>query len=156
MSNEVTAKPLESAAFERYGTVVQQPGRPRDASGPGWSWWAETAELPVTDRAFGVGFLDLQPAPLQFDWAEQHHLSPEMIVALRGDCLVYCAVGDPAGFEVFRLTPGQSVILEPDVWHGAPLAAAGPAAAMVLLRTGTGVEDTAIVQFGDQPVTVHL
>jgi len=33
------------------------------------------------------------------------------------------------------------------LWHGAPLAVDGPAAAMVLLRMGTGVEDTTIVRF---------
>jgi ureidoglycolate hydrolase len=75
-----------------------------------------------------------------------------MIVALGGDCLVYVAPADPdrdepGSFELFRLRPRQGVILAPGVWHGAPLAAAGPAAAMVLLREGTGTEDTAIVRF---------
>src|SRR2546423_13681363 len=79
-----------------------------------------------------------------------------MIVALTGDCLVYVASGPeeaaPGAFEVFRLRPGQGVILAPGVWHGAPLAASGPAAAMVLLREGTGVEDTAMVRIETVPV----
>jgi ureidoglycolate hydrolase len=80
-----------------------------------------------------------------------------MIVALAGDCLVYVAPADPGrnepgSFEVFRLRPGQGVILSPGVWHGAPLAAVGPAAAMVLLRERTGVEDVAIVRFDGVPV----
>jgi hypothetical protein len=39
------------------------------------------------------------------------------------------------------------VILHPGVWHGAPLATSSRALAMVLLREGTGVTDTAIVRF---------
>ena len=50
------------------------------------------------------------------------------------------------------LRPGRGVILAPGVWHGAPLAASGPAAAMVLLRERTGVEDTAMVRFETVPV----
>jgi ureidoglycolate lyase len=148
----LAVRPLEDDAFAPYGTVVERPARAHDAQGPGWRWWAETASLPSTGDAYGVGFLDLEPAPLEFDWAERHERSPEMIVALAGECLVYVAAADPGreqpgGFEVFRLRPGQGVIMSPGVWHGAPLAAGGPAAAMVLLRERTGVEDVAIVRF---------
>jgi ureidoglycolate lyase len=152
VSTGPAVRPLDPAAFAPYGTVVEQPGRAHDAEGPGWRWWAETATLAATGDAYGIGFLDLQPAPLRFDWAERHGRSPEMIVALGGDCLVYVAPADPGrdepgSFEVFRLRPGQGVILAPGVWHGAPLASSSRAAAMVLLRVGTGTDDTAIVRF---------
>jgi ureidoglycolate hydrolase len=152
VSAGLAVRPLERDAFAPYGTVVEQPGRGPDAEGPGWRWWAETASLAATGDAYGVGFLDLEPAPLRFDWAERHERSPEMIVALAGDCLVYVAPADPgrdapAAFEVFRLGPSRGVILHPGVWHGAPLASSSRAAAMVLLREGTGREDTAIVRF---------
>ena len=156
MSAGLAVRRLEPEAFARYGTVVERPARAHDAEGPGWRWWAGTASLAATGDAYGIGFLDLEPAPLEFDWAERHARSPEMIVALTGDCLVYVASGPeeaaPGAFEVFRLHPGQGVILAPGVWHGAPLAASGPAAAMVLLRERTGVEDTAMVRFETVPV----
>ena len=157
MSGALAVRRLEREAFARYGTVVERPHRAHDAAGPGWRWWAETAGLASTGDAYGIGFLDLEPAPLEFDWAERHERSPEMIVALAGDCLVYVAPADPGedapgAFEVFRLCSGRAVILAPGVWHGAPLAASGPAAAMVLLRERTGVEDTAMVRFETVPV----
>jgi ureidoglycolate hydrolase len=148
----LAVRPLAQADFAPYGTVVAQPARAHDADGPGWRWWAETASLASTGDAYGIGFLDLEPAPLEFDWAERHERSPEMIVALVGACLVYVAAADPSreepgAFEVFRLRRGQGVILSPGVWHGAPLASGGPASAMVLLRERTGIEDVAIVRF---------
>ncbi len=152
MTAGLAVRPLERDAFARYGTVVERPGRAHDAQGPGWRWWAETASLAATGDPYGIGFLDLEPAPLRFDWAERHVRSPEMIVALAGECLVYVAPADPGrdgpgAFEVFRLGPSRGVILHPGVWHGAPLASSSRAAAMVLLREGTGTEDTAIVRF---------
>jgi ureidoglycolate hydrolase len=157
MSLELAARPLDSETFARYGTVLRQPARPHDAEGPGWRWWAETASLAATGGPYGIGFLDLRPAPLRFDWAERHERSPEMIVALAGSCLVYVSAAAPErdapeAFEAFRVGSGQGVILAPGVWHGAPLAVDGPAAAMVLLREGTGVEDTTIVRFGGVPI----
>jgi ureidoglycolate lyase len=158
MSAELAVWPLDPEAFAPYGTVVERPSRAHDAEGPGWRWWAETASLAATGDAYGIGFLDLRPAPLRFDWAERHLRSPEMIVALAGACLVYVSPAAPekdapGAFEVFRLASGEGVVLSPGVWHGAPLAVEGPAAAMVLLREGTGVEDTAIVRFGEVPIT---
>jgi ureidoglycolate hydrolase len=152
MSTQLAARTLDRDAFAPYGTVLGRPERRHDAEGPGWRWWAETAALDATGEAYGIGFLDLEPAPLQFDWAERHARSPEMIVVLDGECLVYVAPADPdrdepGAFEVFRLGPGRGVILRPGVWHGAPLGTSGRAAAMVLLREGTGVTDTAIVRF---------
>jgi ureidoglycolate hydrolase len=152
MTAALAARPLERDAFARYGTVVERPERAHDAEGPGWRWWAETAGLADTGGAYGIGFLDLEPAPLAFDWAERHARSPEMIVMLHGECLVYVSAAAPdrdapGAFEVFRLGPTRGVILDPGVWHGAPLASSGRAAAMVLLREGTGRTDTAIVRF---------
>jgi ureidoglycolate lyase len=157
MSPPLAALPLEPDAFARYGAVVEQPAREHDAEGPGWRWWAETASLAATGSAYGIGFLDLWPAPLRFDWAERHERSPEMIVALAGACLVYVSAAAPerdapGTFEVFRLGAGRGVILSPGVWHGAPLAVDGPAAAMVLLRERTGIDDTVIVRFGEVPI----
>ena len=157
MSATVEARALEAGVFAEYGSVVERPAREHDAEGPGWRWWAETASLVDTGGAYGIGFLDLRPAPLQFDWAERHERSPEMIVALAGACLVYVSPAAPerdrpGTFEVFRVESGQGVILSPGVWHGAPLAVDGPAAAMVLLREGTGAEDTALARFDAVPV----
>jgi ureidoglycolate lyase len=152
MTATVEARALDPAAFAQYGTVVERPARDHDAEGPGWRWWAETASLAETGGAYGIGFLDLRAAPLAFDWAERHERSPEMVVALACACLVYVSAAaseqdEPGTFEVFRIDHGQGVILAPGVWHGAPLAVDGPAAAMVLLRMGTGAEDTTIVRF---------
>jgi ureidoglycolate hydrolase len=152
VSAGLAVRPLERDAFAPYGTILERPERRADAEGSGWRWWAETASLADTGTAYGIGMLTLEAAPLEFDWAERHARSPEMIVMLFGECLVYVAPADPGrdaptAFEVFRLGPGRGVILHPGVWHGAPLASSSRAAAMVLLREGTGREDTAIVRF---------
>jgi ureidoglycolate lyase len=160
----LAAEPLAAAAFAPFGAVVEQPGRPQDADGPGWRWWGENQLLAASERGYGVGFLDLQPTEPAFDWAERHMRSQELIAPLNGTCLVY--VGPPESleqphalppledFHVFRVQPGQALLLGAGVWHGAPLADGGPARVMVLLQQGTGRDDTVVVRFDDRPVQI--
>ena len=76
----LAAEPLSGEAFAPFGRVVKRPSRPHDAAGPGWRWWAETAGLAGDGRPWGIGYLDLEPAPLRFDWAERHLRTLEAIL----------------------------------------------------------------------------
>jgi ureidoglycolate lyase len=157
---------LTPDAFAPFGEVIGQPARAADASGPGWRWWGETALLAADRRPYGVGYLDLQPADLRFDWAERHMRSAEMLISAGGDCLVY--VGPPEfpeepgrlppleRFQVFRVPQGQGVLLHPGVWHGAPLALDRPLNLVVLLLQGTGASDTSVVRFAETPVFIQV
>src|SRR5690349_2582792 len=107
---------LTAQAFAPFGAVIEQPKRPTDASGSGWQWWGEMVNLAGGDRPYSIGYLDLQPAPLRFDWAERHMHSDELLTPLGGDCLVYVGPPDhpdePAHladlnrFRVFRVCKG--------------------------------------------------
>jgi ureidoglycolate hydrolase len=137
---------LTRETFAPYGSVIRHPASEADASGEGWRWWSEVAQVPSSETPYTVGFLALEPADLSFDWAEYHLQSKETIIPLGEECLVY--VGAPGAepdwerFQVFRIRKGQGVILDEGVWHGAPLATSGSLSALVLLRQGTGDHDT--------------
>jgi ureidoglycolate lyase len=161
---DLTAEPLDVEAFRPFGRVFHQPERAQDAEGPGWRWWGETLALAGDARGYGLGYLDLRPAAARFDWAERHMRSAELVAPLGGDCLVYAGPAehpeDPDRapgldrFRAFRVPAGQAVLLAPGVWHGAPFAADGPCAALVVLASGTGREDTHVVRFPDSPVAI--
>jgi ureidoglycolate lyase len=155
---------LTAEAFAPFGRVIARPARPADATGAGWRWWGETALLQADSRPYGIGYLDLRPVELRFDWAERHMRSAELLIPSGGDCLVY--VGPPdypdehgrlarlERFQVFRVAQGQGVLLSPGVWHGAPLALDRPLNVVVLLLEGTGAADTSVVRFTDNAVEI--
>jgi ureidoglycolate lyase len=162
VSVRLPVRDLSADAFRPYGRVIERPARPQDASGPGWAWWAETVVLEGDGRPWGVGYLDLERAATRFDWAERHMRSLETIVPITGSCFVYVAppehpeepgrLPELERFEVFRVPPGSGVVLNAAVWHGAPLAASGPARALVLIHEGTGREDVTMVRFENEPI----
>jgi ureidoglycolate lyase len=151
------AQPLTPDTFAPYGRVIARPEREHDAAGPGWRWWAETVLLAGDGRPFGVGYLDLQPGDRRFDWAERHMRTQEAIIATSSELLVYVAPADhleepgrlPAmeRFTAFRLPPGEGIVMDRAVWHGAPLAVDQPSSAIVLILEGTGRTDVAWARF---------
>lgn len=152
---------LTKESFAPFGTIIEQPGRANDASGPGWQWWGELVKLGGENRPYAIGYLDLHPAPLRFDWAECHALSDELIIPLGGDCIVYVAPPHAAEptllppmetFRAFHLRPGQAVLLAPGVWHGAPLAIYERLNVIVLLLHNTSQQDTHISRFAPVPI----
>ncbi len=155
---QLRIRELSKESFARYGTLIGEPGDPAEAAGAGWRWWSEVAALPQMERPYAVGYLALEPAPTRFDWAEYHRESQEVIIPLGHDCLIY--VGPPGqepeweAFEVFRVRPGQAVVLREGVWHGAPLAIDQPLSALVLLQQGTGTRDVYKVTRADGPIEI--
>ena len=156
---------LTVEAFEPFGRVIEQPARPQDSSGPGYTWWDENHLLAGGDRSYAIGYLDLHPDELRFDWAERHMHSDELLIPMGGECLVY--VGPPDNpeepmhlpplerFRVFRLRQGQGVLLGKGVWHGAPMALDEPLHVAVLLLKDTGKVDGHVVRFKETPVQIE-
>ena len=157
----IAVEPLTPAAFVPFGRVVELPVRPPDATGDGWSWWAENEFLAATGEArYALGYLALEPGPTSFDWAERHERTEELVVPLRGSCLLYVGPAEDAEpvmehFRVFRLEPGQAALMNRGIWHGAPLADGEPGNALVVLLEGTGRDDVRVVRFEDRPVEVR-
>ena len=151
-------EPLTSDAFAPFGRAVDTPAREPDATGDPWRWWAETALLDAGDRRYGVGYLEIEPGRAAFDWAERHLRTEELVIPVRGELLLYVGPPDQGSkparerFRVFRMAPGQAAVMRRGVWHGAPLAADGPATALVLLQERTGREDTELVRFEEVAV----
>jgi ureidoglycolate hydrolase len=161
----LTVQDLTVETFEPFGRVIGPPERLHDAEGPGWRWWAETMMLEGDGRPWGVGYLDLQPAPASFNWAERHLRTLEAVIPVSGDCLLYVAPAEHLDepdrlpsfdrFRVFRIRSGSGVVLDRGVWHGAPLAEGGPARAVVLILEGTGRQDVTVARFDDKPVAIE-
>lgn len=158
----IPVQTLTAAAFAPFGRVIELPARERDAEGPGWRWWAETALLAGDGRPYGVGFLDLRPTDRRFDWAERHFRTQEAMIATSRDLIVYVGPADHLDaptrlpsferFRAFRIPAGSGVVLDRAVWHGAPFAADEATTALVLILEGTGRHDVTLVRF--EPVEI--
>ncbi len=149
---------LTAEGFAAFGQVIDLPNRAADGGGEGWNWFGRLGAMPRTEAGYSIGYLNLQPpAGVRFDWAERHALTSELLVPTSGECAIHVAPADHPDelerlpelerFRVFRVRHGQAVVLNPKVWHGAPLALGDPLQVVVLLKAGTGSENSSVVQF---------
>jgi ureidoglycolate lyase len=162
---KIKIEELTAESFAPFGKVIEQPEREKDASGPGWTWWGENHVMAGGERSYAIGYLDLRPAELCFDWAERHMHSDELLIPMGAECLVYVAppehLEDPMhmppleSFRVFRLRRGQGVLFGRGVWHGAPLALDEQLNVAVLLLKDSGKVDGHVVRFEDTPVQIE-
>ncbi|MBD0330763.1 MAG: ureidoglycolate lyase [Thermoleophilia bacterium] len=156
----IAVEPLTAEAFASFGRILDVPAREPDNAGDPWRWWAETALVARAEGRYAVGYLEVENGRRGFDWAERHLESEEVVIPVRGELLLYAGPPDQGDapsrdrFRIFRVRPGQAVILGKGVWHGAPLAAGGSATALVLLLEGTGQNDTQMAHFDEIPVEV--
>lgn len=161
---QLDVEELTGTAFAPFGRVIARPERERDAEGPGWRWWAETAFVSGDGRPVGIGYLDLEPTEPAFDWAERHMRTQEAVFATSSDLLLYAGPADHPEepgrlpplerFRAFRVPAGAGVVMDRGVWHGAPFTSDRPAAATVLLLEGTGRTDVTVVRF--DPVEIRM
>ena len=153
----IAIEPLSAEAFAPFGRVIERPERERDAEGPGWRWWAETALIAGDGRPVGIGYLDLAPVERRFDWAERHLRTQEAVFATSSDLLLYVGPAEHLDepdrlpsldrFRVFRVPAGGGVVMDRGVWHGAPFTVDVPGQAIVLLLEGTSRSDVTLARF---------
>lgn len=137
----LTPRRASPDAFARFGSVVPAPTTEPTASDATFRYWSDLAHYRIDgETEIGLCTVYRQPEP-RVAWVERHDRTPEFLIPADGPFLL--PVMDEAGaVEVFRVEPGEAVVIGPGVWHGACLPVdADRATYFVVFRRGTPQED---------------
>ena len=140
-------------AFARFGSVAAAPTGPPAAGDDTFRYWSDLAHFRIDgETEIGVCTVYKQDAP-RVTWMERHARTPEVLVPLDAPFLLPVMDGSGAA-ELFRVEPGEAVVIADGVWHGACLPARGDAATyLVVFRRGTPAEDVEMRDIPDLTVT---
>ena len=139
-------------SFARFGAVVSAPTAEPTAADATFRYWSDLAHFQIDgETEIGLCTVYRQSAP-RVAWMERHDRTPEILVPTDGPFLL--PVMDEGGeVEVFRVEPGEAVVIAPGVWHSACLPAdAEQATYLVVFRRGTPQEDVAKQDIAPLPV----
>lgn len=130
-----------STGFARYGQVVTAPESSPTASDPTFRYWSDLARYHVAgETEIGLCTVYRQPGP-RVGWMERHDRTPEILVPVSGPFLLP-VMDDHDQVELFRVDPGEAVVIDTSVWHSACLPLdADEATYLVIFRRGTPGED---------------
>jgi len=136
--------PVNDAAFGRFGKVVLSPRDVPTSEAKDYKFWSDIAHYEIRGET-EIGLCQVFRQPVNTITGMERHLrTPEILIpidapfvlplVLEGTC------SDEAG--VFRVEPGQAVVINPGVWHGACLPVGAPSSwYFVVFRRGTPMTD---------------
>jgi ureidoglycolate lyase len=150
----LTPRHATPEAFARYGAVVPAPTAAPTAADATFRYWSDLAHYRIEgETEIGLCTVYRQDAS-RVTWVERHDRTPEFLIPADGPFLL--PVMDEAGaVEVFRVEPGEAVVIGPGVWHSACLPVGAEAATyFVVFRRGTPQED--VTKQDVDPVAVAI
>jgi ureidoglycolate hydrolase len=142
----MTISPVNAtpANFARYGQVVKTPAGAPTSQAADYKLWSDIAHFAI-DGETEIGLCRVFRLPVaRIRGMERHLRTPEILIPIDAAFLLPLLRDDDAsaGAAVFRVAPGEAVVVGAGVWHGACLPVGAHAASyFVIFRRGTPHED---------------
>lgn len=128
-------------SFARYGRVVEKRSGAPTAQDATFRFWSDLAAYRI-DGETEVGLCTVfRQTPAEVAWMERHDRTPELLIPVDVPFLLPVMEAG-SEVEVFRVEPGEAVVIDRAVWHSAchPVGA-DRATYFVIFRRGTPEED---------------
>lgn len=146
----ISPKPVTPDSFGPYGEIAERPSGPPTAEGDAFSYWSDVVHYRI-DGSTEIGYCSAFPQPdSPVPWVERHARTPELIIPIDGP-LALPVMGDEATeLKAFYVEPGDAVIIDNNVWHGAcHPAVQNDVTYFVIFRRGTPQNDVSKQELQD-------
>ena len=143
-TKKFTIKDITKENSKAYGTLVELKGTTPAYKGEDFSF---TKHLATTHFSEKVSFSMVESYPNNrlTGTLEYHNNTPEALVPVGEDVIITLALGentpDPTTINAFRLKMGQAFIIDPKVWHYAPLTETKTTHIFVIFNESTPEKD---------------
>lgn len=124
-----------------FGSVASTPTDTPTAEGKTFKFWSNIADYRI-DGNTEIGLCTVyRDDTLPLDIVERHLYTPEFLIPIDAP-FILPIVGDDEKVHAFKVEIGESVVIDPGVWHG-PCIPVGKKEAtyFVIFRKGTPRED---------------
>ena len=136
--------PVSDAAFARFGRVVLTPRGTPTSEAKDYKFWSDIAHYEIQGET-EIGLCQVFRQPVNSITGMERHLrTPEILIPIDAPFVLPLLLeGNPSGEAgIFRVEPGQAVVINPGVWHGACLPVGADASwYFVVFRRGTPTTD---------------
>lgn len=149
--NEVRVELISKNSFSEFGfgKVIDAGDIKPDSETGKFNWWDKLAV--VTHKQCSLGMVEAQPVEkVENSFFEHHGKTTEMLIPTTTDIYLFLGKGksskreelDIKTVKAFKLETGQAVILNPYIWHCAPIAGEKTLTRIfVLFENGTPEDD---------------
>lgn len=132
------------ATVKGFGSVVTGPVGAPTSHGADYRFWSDLAHYAIDgETEIGLCTVYRQPSP-RITGMERHLRTAELLIPIDAPfVLPLLRDGDaPEAAKAFRVSPGEAIVIEEGVWHGACLPVGKDESTyFVIFRRGTPHED---------------
>lgn len=136
--------PVSDAAFRQFGKAVLSPRGEPTSQAKDYKFWSDIAHFEIQGET-EIGLCQVFRQPVNTIAGMERHLrTPEILIPIDAPFVLPLLLEGASSREtgIFRVEPGQAVVIDPGVWHGACLPAGAQASwYFVVFRRGTPQTD---------------
>ncbi|MCL6614670.1 MAG: ureidoglycolate lyase [Firmicutes bacterium] len=139
---------LTEKGFAPYGRILAVPDWRPDGSAEAYDFWRGIA---LIAGETSLNILRAKRRAFVFDRMERHNRSPEAMIVLSGACLLPVAPAgplEPGTVGLFRMNPGDAVVLDQGCWHWVPFPLGESSTIVVVFTASTPDEDVEVRPLG--------
>jgi len=139
---KIRVKRLTGTSFAPFGRVVKTPSGKPTSQAPDYKFWSDIADYAIAgETEIGICMVFAQKKK-QIASMERHKLTPEVLIPIDGPFILPLLLEGGRGPQAFRVDPGEAVVIEGAVWHGACLPVSKKQSSyFVIFRKNTPDED---------------
>lgn len=143
---KVQAQRIDPENFAQFGKVVIPPQSEPTAQSREFKFWSDIASYEISGET-EVGLCTVYQQPeTAVTGVERHMRTPEILIPMDAPFVLPVLLEGAPEQELgaFQVNPGEAVIINPAVWHGACLpVGVAQSSYFVIFRRGTPNEDVA-------------
>ena len=120
---KIKSKPVDENNFNKFGKIVKDPAGSPTSQAVDYKFWSDIANYKI-DGETEVGICKVYAQPVnKITGMERHMLTPEILIPIDAPFALPVLInGRPEDeIESFIVKPGEVVIINNNVWHGACL-----------------------------------
>ena len=139
----LVAKRPTPSNLAKYGSIAGAPSGAPTSAGAGYKFWSDITRYSV-DGETEIGLCTVFERPGEaVDSMERHMHTPEILIPIDAPfALPVMADGPGVAPEAFLVNPGEAIVINGGVWHGACLPVRRQQSSyFVIFRRGTPGED---------------
>jgi ureidoglycolate lyase len=138
----IKSQPIAVENFGRFGKIVSLPQQNPTSEDKTYKFWSDIANYHIDGKTeIGLCTVFKQSTPI-IESLEKHNDTPEVLIPADAPFILPLQVDEDMDLEAFTVKPGEAVILDKGVWHGACIpTSASECTYFVIFKHGTPQKD---------------
>jgi len=138
----IKSQRLTAENFKKFGKIVSLPEKKPTSEDKTYKFWSDIANYHI-DGKTEIGLCTVyKQDSIVINGMEKHNETPEILIPIDAPFILPLQKEGDDSLQAFKVDPGEAVVIDPGIWHGACIPFAVPECTyFVIFKHGTPHQD---------------